>query len=98
MVMCLSHEKCVKTIALLISLTLTQNAPQKFQVILVATDTKSEESALNLEIARQFAKEKQMELHLCDIEEQESVDSTFLALIQMIMSSWEENNVSGTYE
>lgn len=70
---------------------LFQNAPERFQVILVATDTNSEESVSNLEIARQFAIEKQLELLVCDIDQQSQVDSTFLTLIRNVMTCWQDN-------
>ena len=69
--------------------TNTQNAPQRFQVILVATDLNAESASVNLEIARQFAAEKRLELVECDVEEQEHVDRTFLKVIDKIMTNWE---------
>ena len=67
----------------------TQNAPQRFQVVLVATDLNAESASVNLEIARQFAIEKRLELVECDVEEQEHVDRTFLKVIDKVMTNWE---------
>lgn len=71
--------------------TSLQNAPQRFRVILVATELDAESASVNLEIARQFAAEKHLELLECDFENQEQVDSVFLRLIDRVMSSWESN-------
>lgn len=65
------------------------NAPQRFQVMLVATDTKSESASVNLEIARQFALGKQLDLIECDVDEESQVDSTFNTLVDKIMRNWE---------
>ena len=67
-----------------------QNAPQRFQVLLVATDTTAESAPVNLEIARQFAMEKQLEMMECDVEDVDKVDNTFLKLIDKVMKNWEE--------
>ncbi len=72
-----------------------QNAPQRFQVVLVATDLKAESASVNLEIARQFAAEKQLELVECDVDEEEQVDKTFLALISRVMRNWEAGDTDG---
>lgn len=45
---------------------------------------------MNLEIARQFATEKQLEMVECDVEDVDKVDSTFLKLIDKVMKNWEE--------
>ncbi len=66
-----------------------QNAPQRFQVVLVATDLAAESAAVNLEIARQFAANKRLELVECEAEDQEKVDRTFLKVIDKIMTNWE---------
>jgi len=61
----------------------------------VGTDVDSEDASMNLEVAKQFAKEKQLEFQTCDIEDQGQVDSTVLNLIRKIMGSWENNDQSG---
>lgn len=44
---------------------------------------------MNLEIARQFAAEKRLELVECNPDDQEQVDRTFLKLIDIVMTNWE---------
>ena len=55
----------------------------------------AEDASMNLEVARQFAREKQLEFQTCNIEDQSQVDSTVLNLIKKIMGSWEGNGQSG---
>ena len=50
---------------------------------------------MNLEIAHQFAKEKRLELLECDTDDQSHVDSTFLRLIEKVMTSWEGGITGG---
>ena len=66
-------------------------------MLLVATDLTAESASINLEIARQFATEKQLELVECCPEDQEKVDDVFLKLIEKIMATW-EGGVQGTAE
>lgn len=74
---------------------LFQNAPQRFQVILVATDIGSEEVTVNFDIASQFAREKGLQLYQCDVENSDQVDLTFTSLVEKIMDSWDDLGVTG---
>lgn len=80
---------CRLCLPYLFFLCVLQNAPQRFQVILVATDTTAESASVNLEIGKQFAAEKNLELVVCDLDSQEHVDKAFLKLIDKIMINWE---------
>ena len=76
--------------------THTQNSPVKFQVILVATGYDDESLQVRLDIAEQFAQEKNLKLVKCIVTDPASVESTFSAIIETIMSSWEgSQSVSG---
>ena len=46
---------------------------------------------MNLEIARQFASEKQLHLVECDADREGDVNKTFLALVDKVMGSWEDD-------
>ncbi|XP_064395705.1 uncharacterized protein LOC135342776 [Halichondria panicea] len=65
------------------------NAPVKFQVILVATGYDDESLQVRLDIAEQFAQEKNLKLVKCIVTDPASVESTFSVIIETIMSSWE---------
>ncbi|XP_064395706.1 ras-related protein Rab-18-like [Halichondria panicea] len=65
------------------------NAPVKFQVILVATGYDDDSPQVRLDIAEQFAQEKNLKLVKCNVTDPASVESTFSAIIETIMSSWE---------
>ncbi len=71
------------------NILLAQNAPMKFQVILVATGLDEENSEERLDIAEQFAKERNLRLIKCVPTDPVSAESTFKAIIDTIMSSWE---------
>ena len=72
--------------------THTQNAPSRFQVVLVATDTGIEDVEIKLDIARQFAKEKQIPLMECNVEDLTSVEQTFATVVDRIMSTWNDGS------
>ncbi len=50
---------------------------------------------MNVEIAKQFAREKQLEFLTCDISDQVQVDSTFMSLIKKILGSWDDSVQTG---
>lgn len=68
------------------------NAPSRFQVVLVATDTGIEDVEVKLEIARQFAKEKQIPLVECNVEDLTSVEQAFDVVVERIMNSWDDGS------
>ena len=59
-------------------------------MILVATDVTCEAASVNLEIAKHFAREKELELLECNMSNQKQVDEIFLKLVDKIMASWQE--------
>lgn len=75
--------------------TSLQNAPEGFQVILVATELDDESADANLQIARHFAMEKDLELLECDIEDKKQVESVFLRLIDRVVTRWESKKIDG---
>ena len=72
--------------------THTQNAPSRFQVVLVATDTSVEDVEVKLDIARQFAKEKQIPLVECNVEDLNHVEQAFAVVVERIMNSWDDGS------
>ncbi len=64
---------------------------------MVATDPQVEEASVNLEIARQFASEKNLEMVVCSLDDQDKVEDTFLQLIDTVMMSWEEGIGGGNF-
>ena len=58
-------------------------------MVLVATDLTTEDSEVNLDIARQFAREKNLRLVECDVEEGASVEDTFEVIVAKIMDVWD---------
>ena len=63
--------------------------------MLVATDVTSEEAEVNMDIARHFAKEKNLTIMECDVENAQRAETIFLSLVAQIMSSWSGHGVAG---
>ena len=61
-------------------------------MVLVATDTGIEDVEVKLEIARQFAKEKQIPLVECNVEDLTSVEQAFDVVVERIMNSWDDGS------
>lgn len=74
-----------------------QNAPMRFQVVLVATDPSADESEVNIDIARQFAREKQLQLVECDVDKLPHTERTFAAIVEKIMESWDGETAIGWF-
>ena len=58
-------------------------------MVLVATgapEESEEETEVNLDIAKHFAKEKNLQLITCDVEDGDKVETAFSKLIELIMS------------
>ena len=53
--------------------------------MLVATDADSEEAELNLELARHFAREKQLPLLACEVGDGARVKEVFCQLVERVM-------------
>ena len=61
----------------------------------MATDMASEDTEVNKEIARQFAREKQLPLLECDVEDMDQVEDTFIAIVEKIMEAWDGRAMIG---
>ena len=67
-------------------------------MVLVATgaaEESEEETEVSLELARHFAKEKNLQLVTCDVELSDKVDTAFATLIDIIMSDILPSNLGG---
>ena len=62
-----------------------QNAPSNFQTVLVATDIEEEDIAVNLDIAREFAREHQLPLLEVNLTTGGKTDDAFSAIVEKIM-------------
>lgn len=67
-------------------------------MILVATGGGSEEVEVNMEIAQQFAREKNLTLIECSPTDQGKVDETFRTLVEQIMDTWDTTAYGGVGE
>ena len=61
-----------------------------------ATGETSDETEVSLELARHFAKEKNLQLITCDVEDGDKVETAFTTLIDLIMSDLLPANLGGT--
>ena len=61
----------------------------------MATDVNSHDAEVNKEIARQFAREKQLQLMECDIDDINQVEDTFTAIVETIMDTWDGGAMIG---
>ena len=61
----------------------------------MATDVNSHDAEVNKEIARQFAKEKQLQLVECDVDDTNQVEDTFVAIVEKIMDTWDGGTMIG---
>ena len=66
--------------------------------MLVATDAQSEEGEMNLEMAKHFAREKQLPLMACNVEDSARVQELFRNLVERIMDAIEADGVGGRSE
>ena len=65
--------------------TLFQNAPSNFQTVLVATDVEEEDVGVNLDAAREFAREHQLLLIEVNLATRKKVNDAFSAIVGKIM-------------
>lgn len=70
------------------------NAPVNFQVVLVAIESSSEDADFNLEMVRQFAREKQLQLVTCNARDSAKVQEAFQILIEKIMATLTTDGVA----
>jgi small GTP-binding protein len=70
------------------------NAPVNFQVVLVAVSSGSEDTDFNVEAARQFAREKQLTLMTCEMDDKVKVQQVFQTVVERIMGSLESENMA----
>jgi DNA-binding transcriptional regulator of glucitol operon len=71
-----------------------QNAPVNFQVVLVAVSSGSDDTDFNVEAARQFAREKQLTLMTCEMDDKVKVQQVFQTVVERIMGSLESENMA----
>ena len=67
-------------------------------MILVATGGGTEEVEVNMEIAQQFAREKDLTLIECSPTDRGKVEETFCTLVEQIMDTWETTAYGGVGE
>lgn len=79
-----------------LSLFSLQNAPVNFQVVLVAIESNSEDTDFNMEMVRQFAREKQLQLVTCNVRDSAKVQEAFQILIEKIMATLTTDGVGTT--
>ena len=62
-----------------------------------ATEESEEDAEVSLDLARTFAKEKNLQLVTCDVEDGDRVDTAFATLIDIIMSNILPSTLGGQY-
>ena len=62
-----------------------------------ATEESEEDTEVSLDLARHFAKEKNLQLVTCDVEDGDKVDTAFATLIDIIMSSILPSGLGGQH-
>ena len=65
-------------------------------MVLVAIDSNSDDSGFNLEMVKQFAREKQLQLVTCSVKDRVKVQEVFQILVAKIMTSMESDKMAGT--
>ena len=78
-----------------LSLLSYQNAPDNFHVMLVAIRSSGDDSDYNEEMTRHFAREKQLDLVVCNIDDKVKVQQVFEIIVEKIMTSSKSENVAG---
>ena len=63
--------------------------------MLVAVSSGNEDTDFNVEVARQFAREKQLQLMTCEVDDKVKVQQLFQTLVERIMGSLESDNMAG---